>query len=112
MSTETVAPFHGDKDDENPEDFLRAFFRRMGNNSKDTKKAQFPNYLQADSVADDWFMDLTPAEKKTWNDIETAFRTQWPRKKQAKKTTEEYEAEIVTHKLKVEDLGKKEKVAG
>src|SRR5277367_1565857 len=112
MSNEVVTPFHGDRDDENSEDFIRAFFRRMGNSSDDVKKAQFPNYLQADSTADDWFAELTPAEKKTWSDIETAFRTRWPRKKQVKKTHEEYEAEIVEYKLKVEDLGKKETVAG
>ena len=112
MSTEVVPPFHGDKDDENPEDFLRAFFRRMGTNSDDTRKAQFPNYLQADSVADDWFMDLSAAEKKTWSDIQTAFRTRWPRKKQVKKSQEEYEEEITTHKLKIENLGDKEKIAG
>jgi hypothetical protein len=111
-TAETVKAFHGDKEDENPEDFLRSFFRRMGNNSEDTKKAQFPNYLQADSAADDWFMELGDAEKKTWNDIETAFRKRWPRKKQVKKTAEEYEEEIESQKLKTEDLAKKETVAG
>ena len=112
MATEHVTPFHGDKEDENAEDFLRSFFRRMGNNNDEVKKAQFPNYLQADSAADDWFIDLGEAEKKTWADIETAFRKRWPRKKQFKKTVEEYEEEIASQKLKTEDLAKKEKVAG
>lgn len=112
MATEQVKPFHGDKDDENPEDFLRSFFRRMGNNDDEAKKGQFPNYLQADSAADDWFMDLGETEKKTWKDIETAFRKRWPRKKQVKKTAEEYEEEIASQRLKTEDLAKKETVAG
>jgi hypothetical protein len=112
MAAEIVAPFQGDKEDENPEDFLRAFYRRMGNGNDDTRKAQFPYYLQADSVADEWYMDLTDGEKKTWVDIEAAFRKRWPRKKQVKKTDEEYEDEILNRKLKTEDLGKKEKVAG
>ncbi|KAF8816796.1 hypothetical protein BYT27DRAFT_7220484 [Phlegmacium glaucopus] len=112
MSSEIVTPFHGDKEDKNPEDFLRAFFRRMGNNGDEVKKSQFPNYLQADGVADDWFLDLNDNEKKTWAEIETAFRKRWPRKKQVKKTVEEYEEEILNQKLMTEELAKKEKVAG
>jgi hypothetical protein len=48
----TVTPFQGDKKGESPEDFLRAFYRRMSDKPDDTKKAQFPYYLQAYSVAD------------------------------------------------------------
>ena len=66
---------------ENPEDFLRAFYRRMGDKSEDTRKAQFPYYLQADSIADEWYADLVDNEKKTWGDIENAFKKRWPRKK-------------------------------
>jgi hypothetical protein len=112
MSNEQVAPFHGDKDDENPEDFLRSFFRRMGTSTDDVKKQQFPNFLQADSVADEWFEDLLANDKANWAAIEAAFRTRWPRKKAAKKTTEEYEEEINNLRLRMEDLGKKEKVSG
>ena len=112
MAAEVITPFHDDKEDENPEDFLRAFYRRMGDKSEDSKKAQFPYYLQADSVADEWFADLVDDEKKSWGDIEIAFKKRWPRKKQVKKMDDEYEDEIVGRKLKPEDLGKKEKVAG
>ena len=112
MAAETIHPFHGDKEDENPEDFLRAFYRRMGDKSDDTKKAQFRYYLQADSAADEWYTDLLDNEKKSWGDIEVAFNKRWPRKRQVKKTDEEYEDEILGRKLKTEDLGKKEKVAG
>lgn len=112
MSTELVTPFHGDKDDENPEDFLRSFFRRMGTGSEDVMKQQFPNFLQADSVADEWYEELKEEEKISWTTIEAAFRKRWPRKKAAKKTNEEYEEEIRDLQIKMEDLGKKEKVAG
>jgi hypothetical protein len=112
MPTEHVDPFHGDKEDENPEDFLRAFFRRMGTSNDDVKKQQFRYFLQADSVADEWFDDLQPAEKKEWNAIEAAFSKCWPRQKAAKKTKEEYEEEITGLLLKMEDLGKREKTAG
>ena len=112
MPVEQVAPFHGDNEDENPEDFLRSFFRRMGTANDDVKKQQFPNFLQADSVADEWFDDLVQEEKQDWNAIETAFRKRWPRKKAVKKTVEEYEEEITGLRLKMEDMGKKEKIAG
>jgi hypothetical protein len=112
MPNEHVDPFHGDKEDENPEDFLRSFYRRMGTATEDTKKQQFRYFLQADSVADEWFDELSIQDKKDWNEIETAFRTRWPRKKAAKKTTEEYEEKITGLRLKMEDLGTKEKTAG
>ena len=108
MAAEVITPFQGNKEDENPEDFLRAFYRRMADKSDDAKNTQFPYYLQADSVADEWFTDLgLDKEKSTWNDIKTAFKKRWPRKKQVKKTDE-----ILGRKLKTDDLGKKEKVAG
>jgi hypothetical protein len=53
MSSEHVMPFHGDNKEENPEDFLSSFFRRMGTASDEVKKQQFPNFLQADSAADE-----------------------------------------------------------
>ena len=109
---EVVSPFHGDKEDESPEDFLRAFYRRMGDKSEETKKSQFPYYLQAYSVADEWYSDLSNDDKKSWTSIEAAFRKRWPKKVQVKKTEEEYEDEILGRKMKVEDLGKKEKLAG
>lgn len=112
MPTEQVNPFHGDKEDENPEDFLRSFFRRMGTANDEVKKQQFRYFLQADSAADEWFEELPEKDKKDWNAIEAAFNKRWPRKKAAKKTAEEYEEEITGLRLKMEDLGKKEKTAG
>jgi hypothetical protein len=112
MPTEQVDPFHGDKEDENPEDFLRSFFRRMGTANNDVRKQQFRYFLQADSAADEWYEELQPADKKDWDAIEAAFNKRWPRQKAAKKTTEEYEEEITGLRLKMEDLGKKEKTAG
>jgi hypothetical protein len=108
----TITPFQGDKEGEIPEDFLRAFYRRMSDKPDDTKKAQFPYYLQAYSVADEWYADLTDDNKKTWTTIEVAFRKRWPKKKQVKKMEEEYEDEIVGRKLTMDELGKKEKMEG
>ena len=55
---------------------------------------------------------MPPINKLTWVAIKTAFRKHWPRKKLAQKTVEEYEDEITMLQLKMEDLGKKEKVSG
>jgi hypothetical protein len=112
MASEHVAPFHGDRKDENPEDFIQLFFRRMGSATDEVKKQQFPNFLQADSTADEWFDDLSPVDKKDWTAIQAVFRLRWPRKKAVKKTTEEYEAEITGRHMKMEDLGRKETIAG
>ena len=112
MSNEQINPFHGDRKDENPENFLRSFHRCMGVASDDARKQQFRNFLEADSAADEWFDGLDAAEKKDWNAIEAAFRKRWPRKKTAKKTVEEYEQEITSLPLKMEDLGRKETIAG
>jgi hypothetical protein len=109
---EAVTPFRGDREDESPEDFLRAFFRRMSDKSDDTKKQQFPYYLQAYGVADEWFGGLSDNDKKTWTDIEAAFRKRWLKKEPIKKTDEEYEDEIIGRKLTTEDLGKKVMIEG
>ena len=84
----------------------------MGTNTDNVKKQQFKYFLQADSAADKWFDNLPLADKKDWNAIESTFNQCWLRKKAAKKTTEEYEEEITGLRLKMEDLGKKEKTAG
>jgi hypothetical protein len=112
MSIEHVAPFFGDKKDENPASFLRSFHRRMGTANNDVKKQQFPNFLEPDSVADEWFDELSQDDKKDWSAIEAAFNKRWPKKKAVKKTVEEYEQEITGLRLKMEDIGKKETVAG
>ena len=84
----------------------------MGSSSDHAKKQQFPNFLQADSIADEWFDNLTQEDRKDWKAIENVFHKCWPRKKAVKKTKEEYEEEIMGLLLKMEDLGRKEKVMG
>ena len=78
MASEQVTPFHGDKDDKNPEDFLRSFLRCMGTASNTVKKQQFPIFLQADSVTDEWYKDLQPDNTADWTTIKMAFRKCWP----------------------------------
>ena len=53
----------------------------MGTANDEVKKQQFPNFLQADSVANEWFEDLDQADRKDWATIVASFRKRWPRKK-------------------------------
>jgi hypothetical protein len=112
MSSEQINPFHGDKKDENPENFMRSFHRRMGTANDDVKKQQFRNFLEVDSAADEWFDTIDQNGKKDWTSIKASFRKRWPRKKTVKKMVEEYEQEITSLRLNMEDLGKKAMVAG
>ena len=112
MSSEQITPFCRDKKDEIPENFLCSFHWHMGATSNNVKKQQFWNFLEADSAADEWFNNLDEAGKKDWSAIEAAFWKCWPKKKIVKKTVEEYEQEIMSLWLKIEDLGKKKTVAG
>ena len=91
-------PFQGDRGNENPEDFLQAFFR--GLEIAPTTSKQFPNYLKADSVADDWFMNLDRGRKEKLG----RDRDRIPEKVAKEEASEENE-EIINWKLK-------EKVAG
>jgi hypothetical protein len=74
MASRTV--FHGDREDENPAEFLWTFLQRVGGNNDEAKK-QFRYYLQADSVADEWYEELAGDEKNSWASIETAFTKRW-----------------------------------
>jgi len=107
-----VDPFWGDKPGENAQDFLRAFNRAMGDKSDEAKAKQFPNYLRADSEADDWWLGLSAAVQAKWEDIEAGFMVRWPRAVVVKKTSMEYEEELLGLKLRAQDLGRKEEVAG
>jgi hypothetical protein len=84
----------------------------MGTATDDVKKEQFPNFLEPDSVADEWFEELDLTGKKDWSAIVASFHKRWPKKVAVKKTVEEYEQEITSLCLKMENIGKKETVAG
>jgi hypothetical protein len=107
-----VEPFWGDRDDESPQDFLRSFNRAMGEKTDTQKQQQFINFLHADSTADDWYNALDATTRADWNLIETEFHTRRPRTAAVKKTSAEYEEELLGLRLKDKELGKKETVAG
>ena len=75
-----MSVFHGDRYDKDPEEFM-TWFLQCTKTGDDTFKARnFINYIQAYSVADNWYEDLPQAEKKDWEAITTSFYKRWPRK--------------------------------
>ncbi|RXW18472.1 hypothetical protein EST38_g7385 [Candolleomyces aberdarensis] len=107
-----VEPFWGNKADENAQDFICSFNRAMGDKDETYKAKQFEYYLRADSEADEWWSELDAEKKKKWSDVEAAFQERWLKAKVVKKTATEYKEELLGLKLKIEDLGRKEEVAG
>ncbi|KAF9003619.1 hypothetical protein BDQ17DRAFT_1242023 [Cyathus striatus] len=112
MSGHDIEPFWGDCNHENPEDFFRAFQRRMGAHTDEHKCTQFILYLYSDSAADKWYESLPSEDKTSWAKLSAAFQKRWPKKIVAEKTELEYEEEIMGCKLKIKELLKKEVVAG
>ena len=72
----TATPFCGEWN-EDPENFL-GWFLQCTVAADDRKKARnFIYYLQADSLADEWFEELEEEEKDSWVNIEMLFRRKW-----------------------------------
>ena len=77
MTNYLATPFHGDRHDEDPSEFLSWFLQYMGKADKKMKARNFIYYLQADSLADEWFEELGEEEKGSWDVIEVLFRKKW-----------------------------------
>jgi hypothetical protein len=72
-----MSVFHGDKHDEDPEEFLKQFLQCTKNGDDFFRARNFVNYLQAYSMADEWFEELPEDEKRSWASIEVSFRREW-----------------------------------
>ena len=115
MSAPIPVSFSGEPDDEvQPGEFLKTF-RRFTTYAHINENEQiidsFGDHLKYASPADEWFQEL---DKKTltWKELEAAFLVRFPPVERAKRTETELERELCKLRLKVEDLGKKEKYAG
>lgn len=90
-------------------------FRALMNIRNITENARmissFENYLKYSSPVDEWFQEQQ-TETMTWKALETAFLQRFPPIQKAKKSEPELERELCELRLKVDDLGKKEKYAG
>jgi hypothetical protein len=72
-----MSVFHGDKHDEDPEEFLKWFLQCTKNGDDFFRARNFVNYLQVYSMADEWFEELPEDEKRSWASIEVLFRKEW-----------------------------------
>jgi hypothetical protein len=115
MQLENIPEFSGTQDDTNqPLDFLKMVkrsFLATGTTVDTQKISLFELYLKSDSPAEDWYNEAnTP--KKTWAELEQAFKTRFPNVKKATKTSPELERELGTMRIATEELGKTEKYKG
>jgi len=67
-------------------------------NTDEAKITNFQNYLESDSLVEDWYEDKGKVFTK-WPDFELAFFTQFPMMDKAKKTPVELERELAGLKL-------------
>jgi len=109
-----VNSFSGEPgDDVQPGEFLKTF-RRFITYAHITENERiiesFGDQLKYASPADEWFCDLEARD--TWKDVEKAFLECFLPVEKAKRTETELERELCELRLKVEDLGKKERYAG
>ena len=110
-----VHSFSGEPDDDvQPGEFLKTFWR-FTTYACITESAliieSFGDHLKYVSPADEWFQELDTKDL-AWKDVEAAFLSRFPPIKRAKRTETELERELCEMRLKVEDLGKKEKYVG
>jgi len=111
MPNNTTEVFYGDsREGENPQNFLRAFHREMRalatTNNEAIAKA-FVDYLGAGSIADKWFEDLPQDTQDSWTEIQMEFVKRWPRVKQATRSEQELERELLMTVLGEKELGEK-----
>ena len=111
MPNNNTEVFYSDgREGKNPQNFLRAFRREMHalvtTDNKVIAKA-FVNYLGAGSTADKWYEDLPQLTQESWMDIETEFAQRWPCIKQATRSEQELEQELLITVLEEKELGEK-----
>ncbi|KAF6760970.1 hypothetical protein DFP72DRAFT_881912 [Ephemerocybe angulata] len=105
---EAAIPFFTGSDyDVHPHDFLR-LFRRV-EKTDDARIQQFVNYLQAGSVADEWWDGLGDDVKSSWRLVEVEFGRRWPLVPLARKTSARCLEELLAMKLPSSTLGMTER---
>lgn len=98
--------FTGSDYDVHPHDFLR-LFRRV-ERTDDARVCQFVNYLQAGSVADQWWDGLADDVRKSWRLVEAEFAERWPKVPVFRKTQSRCLEEMLAMTLPYAKLGRTE----
>ena len=108
--------FHGDgRANENPYDFLKNINTSFDNKpgiTEEEKCERLYNHCKSDFDAEEWYMDLPPADKLTWAALEAAFRIRWPRWTKVQKTPEQKKAELFAQVLDENRMLEKEEIGG
>lgn len=115
MATTTAPALFSGNDNENPQNFLREVERYIHLNritDEATKVIIFSTFISAGSQADIWWNSLTVTQTTTWANVKTVFQAQWPAIVVAAKSTLEYQKELLTLRLKEDDVGERITVAG
>ena len=79
FTPETTAPFWGDDEHktENPQDFLKSMQRWGLNKSNATNAQKLENFelnLKSGAAAEQWWDNLSPGNKDTWDHLVLAFK--------------------------------------
>lgn len=107
---EVVPLFYGDRStSENASDFLKAFNRSIlfsNPTATDMQKIDaLSNYLGTGSPAERWYQGLNGTQLTQWDDFTKAFKTRWPPIASAMQMLEEYQAELLAHRMPEDDVG-------
>ncbi|KIN95322.1 hypothetical protein M404DRAFT_166119, partial [Pisolithus tinctorius Marx 270] len=73
--------------------------------STDARKIKaLANYLSTGSPAECWYEDLMTTQLASWDELTKAFNDRWPTMKSASQMSEEYQMELLSHKMLEEDV--------
>ncbi|KAJ7472503.1 hypothetical protein FB451DRAFT_1398718 [Mycena latifolia] len=100
--------FKGDGLGENTTDFLNAIRRRnlVSPTWKDAEKLEFFELsLKSGSYAKSWYNKLAATDKDTFPHLVVAFQKQWPEKEMAVREKGELQEELLSLKLRPEEIG-------
>ncbi|KAJ7436178.1 hypothetical protein FB451DRAFT_1379095 [Mycena latifolia] len=100
--------FKGDGLGENATDFLNAIHRRnlVSPTWKDAEKLEFFELsLKSGSYVKSWYNKLAATDKDTFPHLVVAFQKQWPEKEMAVREKGELQEELLSLKLRPEEIG-------
>ncbi|KAG1824652.1 uncharacterized protein BJ212DRAFT_1295770 [Suillus subaureus] len=115
MATAPMPTLFNGNENENPQNFLcevERYIQVTRITDEVTKVTLFGMFISAGLQADIWWNALTVAQLTSWTTIKVAFQVQWPAIVVAAKSTLDYQKELLTLRLKEDDVGERITVAG
>lgn len=100
--------FYGDnRDDENPQDFLKMVETSFDNNPNLTEAQQckrFRRHCRSAFEAEEWYDTLTATTTTDWDKFTVAFNLKWPAVQRSLRSAAEKKAELLAERLEEKDL--------